>query len=143
MAERPGYIYRHPQATAEQLDALINGMERGWVWSSAAMEPLIHAKSPLAYAEGRALSGDREVRWRRLDDGYDVLMLTVAARELPGFTPLPPSGGGVWRVRPLAGYHLQRGDDVPATAFLASDGAIQFVALLDTGVAEGASDELS
>jgi hypothetical protein len=150
MAERSGYIYRRAGVGRDELRALLGGDSRGWAWTPAFMYTRGARRDDdlLRGAEGCAHREGVEIRWRpaaqppeRADDQrYDVLLLALAPLELAGFTPVPPDGTP-WHVLPMS-VRLQHplGDtpgnnaDEPcaATCFVAPDGAIQFVALIET-----------
>ena len=153
MTERTGYIYRRANAPLEVLRELLASARHGWSWTSADLFDASRGDNLLLGAEGRAGDGAREIRWRRNPDagpeeqrkgdggeGYDLLVLALVEQDLVGFTLLL-AGDAPWRTRPIA-YRLYRmptasdqPDNTPAaTAFVAPDGSIQFVALI--GAAE-------
>jgi hypothetical protein len=92
----------------------------------------------LHYTDGRAFGPTGEVRWRcTADDTFDMLLLTLDATPPAGFVPLLPAPGVPWRIMPtcvrwqvLSLPGATDDQDTPATAFLAPDGSIQFVALI-------------
>ena len=143
MTEREvGYIYRRANTSGDALRALLAGAKRGWTWTPATMQTLAESGSPLSNDEGRAFNQDMEVRWTRRGGAYDVLVLALREQDLQDFTRLRPSIGD-WVVHPTT-YRLQRpaatdDETVDATAFLAPDGAMQFVALIGSDVQRSSS----
>jgi hypothetical protein len=141
--DRIGYIYRQLGTTAAQLHALIEGALWGWAWTPAQM--YLHGQGRrddlLQADEGRVCHADREIRWRRAGDSYDVLVLALAEQHLDGFTPLH-GGDNTWHVQTHP-YLLQPPFDIAAyqraTAFVAPDGSTQFVALI--GDTDGRSSQ--
>jgi hypothetical protein len=92
--------------------------------------------------EGRACRDGLEIRWRQAPPGaeerrYDLLVLALERQELPGFAPLP-ADGTPWRTEtttirlqhPAATAGVQD-EPLAATAFIAPDGSVQFVALIE------------
>ncbi|GIV96497.1 MAG: hypothetical protein KatS3mg057_1154 [Herpetosiphonaceae bacterium] len=130
-----GYVYQGQDLRPEALRALLKTPRRGWAWTPARLSSLKQDHEPALEDEGRAALDDMEIRWRRTGASYDVLVLALSEQQLEGFQPLTPAGGA-WRVRP-ASYGLQGSgprsvERVEATCFLAPNGAIQFVALIDS-----------
>ena len=138
MAERRGYIFRRSGATAEELRALLGAVEWGWAWTPADMYDAGRKDDLLRGNEGRACRDKLEVRWRRGDKGYDLLVLALEELAPEGFAPLL-AGGYAWRTAETT-LRLQRpaavageaDEELPATSFIAPDGAVQFVALIDS-----------
>lgn len=142
MADAQGYIYRRQHLSAAELHDLIGGAIQGW-----AAEPTqlwqISASTALSELgdEGRATVGLQEFRWRRTDTTYDVLCLSLLAEAPAGFAPL--SDRNQWSVRSTACRKPRdertstTDEDLPAIAFLAPNGVVQFVALIDRKNSQG------
>jgi hypothetical protein len=138
VAERTGYVFRRSGVTAEELRALLGAVERGWAWTPADMYDAGRQDDLLRGNEGRACRDNLEVRWHCGDSGYDLLVLALEELALAGFAPLL-ADGYAWRTAQTT-LRLQRpaavagesDEELPATSFIAPDGAVQFVALIDS-----------
>jgi hypothetical protein len=149
VADRAGYIYRRAGVSADELRDLLGPESVGWAWTPAFMYTRgAHRDDDLLRgAEGCAHHAGIELRWRRTNalpkpPMYDVLALALtelSEETLPGFAPLPPDGTP-WQTEPTRmrlqhplGDPPKEGDDEPraATNFLAPDGSVQFVALIE------------
>ena len=158
MPDRPGFIYRRAGVSSAELRALLGADSRGWSWTPAFMYTRGARRDDdlLRGAEGCAYRPGVEIRWRPAaraatdasdsapdDAGYDVLVLMLVDQPPDGFQPLL-ANGAAWRVEPTV-VHVQHalggapGSDADepraATSFIAPDGAIQFVALIDSAYA--------
>jgi hypothetical protein len=152
VAEQQGYIYRRQQVPAAELHGLLGEDAKGWAATSIELWR-VSGSQEFGY-EGRATVGVQEFRWRSTvgvqefhgrsagDDTYDVLCLSLSAEAPCGFEPLP--GQPRWSVRPTTcrepGQERAPYTDpeIPALAFLAPNGAVQFVAQIDASTREGA-----
>jgi hypothetical protein len=115
MSEAHAYIARLTAQTEEQLRAIIDTcVGAGQVFAGDPVR--LSEPADFTSAAGVDLAGDfghaygarAEVRWRRADAGYDVLVLTEDEQWLPdGGMPI----AGAWRVRPVdkERYVLQTG----------------------------------
>jgi hypothetical protein len=140
VADQQGYIYHRQHLLAADLGVLITNDAQGW-----AAEPTCLWKmddSSELGDEGRATVGMQEFRWRRTaDDRYDVLCLSLSAEAPVGFERLPHYER--WAIRrttcrePGPGRTPDTDAERPAIAFLALNGAVQFVALIDENTREG------
>jgi hypothetical protein len=137
VADEQGYIYQRQQLSAAELHDLVSSATQGWasdptdLWQISAGKKLEQLGD-----EGRATVGVQEFRWRRTDETtYDALCLSLLVEAPAGFVLL--SDRKQWRVRPTTcrqpGARLppSADTDLPAVAFLAPNGAVQFVALID------------
>lgn len=148
MADGQGYIYRREQLTAAELHDLVGSATQGWAAEPTSLWEASDSRALHTLGdEGRATVGVQEFRWRRsAADGYDVLCLSLSAEAPAGFAPL--SDQKPWRIRSTAcrkpgpGRTPQTDHELPATAFLSSNGAVQFVALIDAQSSEGVSHGL-
>ncbi len=160
MAEAKGYICRNMNASIDELRILL-GDSSGWSWTPAYLythgaqrnDHLLRGEHE--YEEGHALRAGVEIRWKAIGPReqetassakrYDVLLLSTSAQSLPGFVPVP-SDGTPWRIAKTS-MHLQHPLGKPAgigqdetraaTCFIAPDGSVQFVALLEPNIAQG------
>ncbi|MBA3947479.1 MAG: hypothetical protein H0X37_23335 [Herpetosiphonaceae bacterium] len=138
MAE--GFIYRCTNATIEQLRRLIDGQSYGLCWSPAQLLRSLTDDALLGTDEGRASIDETEVRWRRVGQGYGILVLSLQPQQLDGFTELQAEGGP-WTTSsmpselPRAANNLTK--PAVATLFLAPNGAPQFVALISNPQSAG------
>ncbi len=136
MAERGGYLYRRQGVTAEQLRALVGQPAIGWAWSHAALVELAADPSWAEHDEGRACYSALELRWRREQQGFDVLALALTPQQLDGFEPYALETS--WWITtspclPPALPGASGGVDLRATIFSAPGGAARFVALTAPG----------
>lgn len=164
MAERTGYIYRNMNASRDELRDLLAGDSTGWSWTPAYLytrgaqrnDHLLRGEQE--HEQGHALRQGIEIRWKAIQPDpqsaeaggkrYDVLLLSTRMQSLPGFVPIPPDGAP-WRIT-AATMHLQhplgvaatQDQDEPraATCFIAPDGSVQFVALLEQSDAQGGTE---
>jgi hypothetical protein len=164
MAERNGYIYRNMNASPDELRNLLASDSTGWSWTPAYLytrgaqrnDHLLRGEQE--YEEGHALRQDMEIRWKAppaerqsAEAGskrYDVLLLSTSPQSRPGFVPIPPDGAP-WRTT-HSRMHLQhplgaaanppQDETRTATCFIAPDGSVQFVALLEPSIAQGGTE---
>jgi hypothetical protein len=135
-------IARQAAADAATLRSLLDACTEGWAWDARTLvRGLAQVQASLPWCtEGRAFSQTRDIRWQRRSERFDVLLLTLTEPLPAGFVPLLPAPDQVWQTQPtalcwqVAPVPMPGVPDAtyPATAFLAPDGSIQFVALIDS-----------
>lgn len=143
MADGQGYIFHRQHLSAGELNDLVTSATQGWAAEPTHLRQVSKGKALSELGdEGRATVGLQEFRWRRTAaTTYDVLCLSLSAEAPAGFAPL--SGQKQWDIRsttcrkPGDGRTPATDEDLPAIAFLAPNGAVQFVALIDGKSREG------
>jgi hypothetical protein len=160
MSVEPGYVYRVASADEQQLRALIEDHigNDGWAFGGAAQWDFdagrgranLRPIEPFAGAAiidvegdfGHAFSANAEVRWKRRDDAYDVLVLSEKPRTVQGATPLHvPHWNSDTRSWEDGGWTIQRPDkaairqttgrpSIGYVDYLAPNGAVQFQRLV-------------
>jgi hypothetical protein len=96
MSECPRLYHRYvpPSELAVAVDAFKSELQYLYFESEATIEVTPYQSPDAAWVHGRAFGSELEVRWQRVADGFDLLLLTETDISLPpGWEALPKDDG--------------------------------------------------
>ena len=94
MSEQPHIYYRQVkrEALPVLVDSFADQLTHLFFESAPTMDLQPYVTPDPNWLRGRAFGPEMEVRWRRIDEGYDVHLLTEVAQELDGWEEIHLGG---------------------------------------------------